>query len=166
VTHYLTSCKILSAFTKIWPNPHELKVCANKLELTANLETIASGTTNTRRPLVTMVSDDVIQEGHLPPELTHFVLKRTHSETGNHVIQPDVDPEERHRLLSEPISIPEAQWFMQSHVKYLLDAGEIRMFFVGLKNIYNVHTIKDPEKDSSEWTFDYVEKITPLDVFA
>src|SRR5262245_5074297 len=124
-------------------------MCANKLELIANLEQVAANCTQTRRPMVKM-----LEIGQIPqPIPKHVVIKRTHSETGHHIILPDVKEQIKRDMLKEKVDINEARWFTQSFVPFLKDAGEIRMFFVGMKNIYNVHTVKDTTQVKSDWVF-------------
>jgi hypothetical protein len=55
---------------------------------------------------------------------------------------------------------------MQSFVPFLKDTGEIQMFFIGMKNIYNVHMVQDLKKHKGDWVFVYVENVTPLDIVA
>jgi hypothetical protein len=100
----------------------------------------------------------------------HVIVKRSHSETGQHVLLPETDNDLKQATLRREVDIDEAQWFTQSFVPFLKDAGEIRMFFVGLKNVYSVHTVKDTKQDTkqdrSDWVFELMENATPLDVVA
>lgn len=167
IAKYMTSIRVLSAYTKIWPNVEELIKCANKVELSANLDAVASETTNTPRPklhLVTSIADSAgRRKYHIPDQFPeYFVIKRTHSEVGAHVLLPDIEDGIKKVKVHQPIDIPDAQWFMQSWAHFIREAGEIRMFFVGMTHVYSVHTVKKP--GDSDLTFVYVETVAPLDI--
>jgi hypothetical protein len=166
---YFKGMKALSHLTWSWPNLTELQECAGKLPLSANLEMIASSYTRTRRPLIALMEMSTdptgVRRGVMPPNsVQDAVFKRTHSETGSHVLLPHLSYEERQTKLQEPIDIPEAKWFTQAFTPLLVSLGEIRMFFVGMKKIYSMHTIKDMDSTEDDWNFHVVETVTPLNI--
>jgi hypothetical protein len=166
------SYRILSSYSPVWPSYLELKSCANKLELIANLELVANSSTQTNRPMVKLLTSGRDAEGNrarlqIPdPIPDNVVVKRSYSETGQHILLPETPNALKQAILQREVDIDEAQWFTQSFVPFLKDTGEIRMFFVGMKNIYSVHTVQDPKKRKGHWDFEYVENVTPLDIVA
>src|SRR5882762_6501095 len=75
-------------------------------------------------------------------ELIHpsTMLKRTHSESSNHVIFPN-DLEKRNwEYLNTHSEIPRCRWFAQSYIKSLKDLGEWRVILVGGSPVYTIHT--------------------------
>ena len=92
------------------------------------------------------------------------IIKRTHSEIGRHALFPDLEDGLKRDKVLEGVHIDNAQWFTQSFIPFVVSAGEIRMFFVGMTNVYSVHTIKNPKQSAEEWTPNLVESVTPLDI--
>jgi hypothetical protein len=177
VEKYKVAVHVLSCYAMVWPNVEELTKCANKIQLAGNLEVVASEeNTNCKRPKMVLLTSEEDQEGHRQhrsfpnPIPDHFVVKRTHSETGHHVLLPDMDDDSKQARLREPVDIAEARWFLQSASSLLKEAGEIRIFFVGLKIIYKVHTkwretrSEYEESEHDSWAIKFVENVTPLDV--
>lgn len=164
---YFIGMKALSTLANVWPDVTELRQCAGKLHLSANLDVIASHYTHTRRPLLALLKhreDDSAQVDIPNPLPTNVVFKRTHSETGRHVLLPDLPLETKQKRLGERVDIPGARWFMQAFTPFMKTHGEIRMFFVGGKNIYNMHTVKNLGKGDDVWDFQVAETVLPLDI--
>lgn len=110
----------------------------DKLAQAMKLDLIAQTVTNTGRPWTKGISP-----GASLPTGDDFVLKRTYSDRGHHVI---IAPT-RHKLKSFPPEQdpPHAQWFKQQLVPSLYEAGEIRVGIVeGDTVVFRVHTMPHP----------------------
>ena len=123
----------LARYTYIWPPVDQASSLGSKWQLIENLDIIAhlSGSTRPKSRL--------LQPGHPIPKLA--VLKRTHSESGNHVIFPQGNNGKRTWTYIESHSeIPRSKWFCQTFLPLLKDLGEWRVVIVGGHPIYTVHT--------------------------
>src|ERR1700732_5575813 len=75
------------------------------------------------------------------PILNVMVLKRTHSDAGEHVILPsDIDKRNWVYLRSQ-LDVPGSQWMAQSFVETLMRLGEWMVFVIGGKPVDRVHTL-------------------------
>ena len=68
------------------------------------------------------------------------MLKRTHSESGNHIILPqDMLGKRTWEYMDAHLEIPRCQWFSQTYVLLLKDYGEWQVVIVGGAPTYTVH---------------------------
>ena len=89
-----------------------------------------------------------------------IILKRTHSDCGAHIVHPG----ESGRTwldLQRKLTVPEAKWFGQTYVSTLDFGGEWRVFLVGGKVVYTVHTLC--RKSKPGWTNKHVDEFLSLD---
>jgi glutathione synthase/RimK-type ligase-like ATP-grasp enzyme len=83
-------------------------------------------------------------------DISRVVLKRTHSDMGQHVILPQDGREKYTREYVEGHSeIPGCIWLIQSYVDTLAALGEWRVFIIGGQIVYIVHTRRNRTKGSS-----------------
>jgi hypothetical protein len=113
----------------IWPPPNQVEVTGRKDTLIRHLDRIAEKM-GTLRP-----ETRVVQAGERIPE--NCVLKRTHSDSGQHVILPgkdtaNVDFQQGPR---------DAVWLCQEFVSTLRDVGEWRVVIINKSIQYVVHTL-------------------------
>ena len=120
---------------------------ASKWELAQILDFIAQERTKSARPKTRLLTDG-------EPILNVMVLKRTHSDAREHVILPsDIDKCNWVYLRSQ-LDVPGSQWMAQSFVEPLMRLGEWRVFLIGGKPVYTVHTLKN--RDQNTWSWDMV----------
>jgi hypothetical protein len=96
--------------------------------------------------------------------LNVMVLKRTHSDAGEHVIVPSDTHRRNWDYLRTQLTVPGSQWMAQSFVEPLVRLGEWRVFLIGGKVLYTVHTLKNRERNTWSWdmahTFYTLEELT------
>jgi hypothetical protein len=93
-----------------------------------------------------------------------IVIKRTHSDAGEHVlILHDKNNQEKHNwdYLHSQLNILRSQWMGQTYVELLEKRGEWRVFMIGGQIVYTVHTLHNPGKRT--WAWDVVQTYNSLD---
>ena len=133
LSRFVDNFKRLKCHTYIWPPVDQASTVGSKWQLIDNLDIIAAKYRHTRP------KTRLLNPGQPIPENT--VLKRTHSESGNHVIFPKGDPDMRTwEYLNSHSEIPRCKWFAQTYVDFLKVYGEWRVIIVGGSPAYTVHT--------------------------
>jgi hypothetical protein len=127
----------------VWPPQGQQNTIGSKWQLMQNLDTVAARSTFSARP-----SSRLLENGQPLPE--GIVIKRTHSDAGRHVLLPEND----HRsweYLNANSEIPGCRWFGQTYVETLHRVGEWRVFIVGGRIVYTVHTVWNPLRQTWKW---------------
>jgi hypothetical protein len=143
IQSYLMGIEQLQSIVYIWPPPQHVERMGSKMPLMKNLDFIAATVTNTKRPVTRIL--DVNQQ--IPDSI---VIKRTHSDSGNHVLFPGNPLINREYLLSQ-LNIPGAVWFGQSYIPTLRHLGEWRVFIIGGQIIDIAHTRIHHETGCWKW---------------
>lgn len=141
----------------MWPSQDQANRLWSKWELIQNLDLVAGSRTFTARPKTRLLVDG--------ENLTdRMVLKRTHSDAGEHVLVPR-DAKSAHKrnweYLRTQLDIPGALWMAQGYQELLLKKGEWRVFLVGGQIVYTIHTIRN--RDKGTWSCDIVRTYYSLD---
>ena len=113
-------------------------------DLAQSLDLIAQERTNTVRPRTRLLVDG-------EKILNAMVLKRTHSNTGEHVIVASDTHRCNWDYLRCQLGVPGSQWMAQSFVELLVRLGEWRVFLIGGRVVYTVHTLKNWEHNTWSW---------------
>jgi glutathione synthase/RimK-type ligase-like ATP-grasp enzyme len=108
------------------------------------LDLIAQERTKTARPKTRLLVDG-------EKLLNVMVLKRTHSDAGEHVIIPSDTRRHNWEYLRSQLDVPNSRWMAQSFVEQLVRLGEWRVFVIGGKVVYTVHTLKNLERNTWSW---------------
>lgn len=127
----------------IWPPQDQPNTIGSKLQSIQNLDIIASRQTNSTRP----VTREMAVHDRIPDDI---VLKRTHSDSGIHVLLPG-DPNRTWEYMRAHSEIPRCRWFGQTYVETLHRLGEWRVFLVGGRIIYTVHTFQNSARETWKW---------------
>lgn len=125
----------------VWPPVEHLKY-GSKEHLLSHLDIVATMYTHTSRP-----SWEILKRGEEIPEGT--VIKRSHSDCGDHVLRPDSSLRNWNYLDSE--TIPGSVWFSQEYIPQLDHLGEWRAFIVSGRITYVVHTRYNKNKRTWSW---------------
>jgi glutathione synthase/RimK-type ligase-like ATP-grasp enzyme len=80
----------------------------------------------------------------------NIVLKRSHSDSGQHVLMPN-DTGRDWSSLTRQMDIPGCVWIGQTLVPQLKEIGEWRVFIIGGRIVYCVHTIYNDTKHTWKW---------------
>ena len=153
ISAFMSNYKSLSRYTYLWPPMDQASTLGSKWQLIENLDIIAhlEGCTRPKSRLLEVGS-------RIPKDV---VLKRTHSESGNHIVLPQ---DERHKRTWEYMNshseVPRCKWFAQTYVPLLKDLGEWRVIVVGGNPIYTVHT---QPSSGGTWKRRVVTSFWPLD---
>jgi hypothetical protein len=115
----------------MWPPIEQIDGVGSKTELIRHLDSIASEM-KTFRPR----TKALIPGTQIPNDI---VLKRTNSDSGEHVIFPN-HPNRNWEYLSRQLEIPGCVWLGQAMVDTLRYFGEWRVIFVDGKIVCIVHT--------------------------
>jgi hypothetical protein len=149
---FVRNFKELKCYTHIWPPVDQASTVGSKWQLIQNLDVIA-GIHRQTRPKSRLLKDG-------QPIHPDTVLKRTHSESGNHVIFPNSEPYKRTwDYINSHSEIPRCKWFAQSFVPLLKVYGEWRVIIVGGSPAYTVHT--QPSQRNT-WRRTVVTQFWPL----
>lgn len=127
----------------VWPPQDQPNTIGSKLQSIQNLDAIASRRTHSTRP----VTRELTPHETIPDDI---VIKRTHSDSGIHVLLPG-DPNRNWEYMLAHSEIPRCRWFGQTYVETLHRLGEWRAFVVGGKIIYTVHTFQNSRRDTWKW---------------
>jgi hypothetical protein len=117
-----------------------------------HLDIIAKSETNTPRP-----HWKFLNYGDALP--SQDVIKRTHSDCGNHVLRPGHPDRNWEYIYKE--TIQGSRWFSQRYVPELTVLGEWRVFVIGGDIISVVHTIYNG--DSQTWRWEMVHSYYTLE---
>jgi len=128
----------------MWPPQDHANTMASKWELAQSLDLIAQERTNTARPRTRLLVDG-------ERILNAMVLKRTHSDAGEHVIVLSDTLRRNWDYLCAQLDVPDSRWMAQSFVEQLVRLGEWRVFLIGGKVVYTVHTLKNWEWNTWSW---------------
>ena len=131
----------------MWPHQDHVNTIGSKWELSQSLDLIAQERTRTARPRTRLLVDG-------ERIVNIMVLKRTHSDTGEHVVIPSDIHKQNWEYLHGQLDVPGSHWMVQSFVEPLVRLGEWRVFLVGGKVVYTVHTVKN--RDRNTWSWDIV----------
>ena len=154
IRQYLDNLQGLSRIIRMWPPQNHVNTMASKWELAQTLDFIAQERTKTARPKTRLLMDG-------ETILNAMVLKRTHSDAGQHVILPlDINRRNWDYLRSQ-LDVPGSRWMAQSFVEPLVKLGEWRVFLIGGKPVYMVHTLKN--RDQNTWSWDVVHTYYTLE---
>ena len=154
VHQYLDNLRRLSRIIRMWPPQDHVNTIASKWELAQTLDLIAQERTKTARPKTRLLVDG-------ENILDAMVLKRTHSDAGEHVIIPSDVNRRNWTYLRSQLDVPGSQWMAQSFVQPLVKLGEWRVFLIGGKPVYTVHTLKN--RDRNTWSWDMVRTYYTLE---
>ena len=113
---YSRNLEVLSSSITIWPHPVNVNGVGRKDTLVRNLDRISTEMGTQRPRTNTLNRGDVIPEG--------TVLKRTHSDSQNHVILPDSPLRSWPSMEPGP---PESTWLSQGYISALREIGEWRV---------------------------------------
>jgi hypothetical protein len=140
---YIAGFKILTRITYVWPPFSQINEIGSKRDLLFNLDAIASTITKTLRPK----TKHLCYGEDIP---ANTVIKGSHSNCGLHVFRPG-DAGRDWESLDKLTHVPDATWFLQTYVPALAKLGEWRVFIIGGKITYTVHTRYDQEKGIWTW---------------
>ena len=160
VHQYLDNLQGLSRIIRMWPPQNHVNTMASKWELAQTLDLIAQERTKTVRPKTRLLVDG-------ENILDVMVLKRTHSDAGEHVIVPSDVNRRNWDYLRSQLDVPGSRWMAQSFVELLVKLGEWRVFLIGGKPVYVVHTLKNPDRNTWSWdmarTYYTLEELRSVD---
>lgn len=139
LTRYESYITQLSRQTLFWPPIRLARYAANKWTITSHLQMIA------RLQGSYTPSTTILTPGHDIPANT--VLKRTHSECGQHVILPTDRKLHRTWEYLNARTGKDELWMAQEYVESLAQMGEWRAFIIGGKVISVMHTHKVSDGD-------------------
>jgi hypothetical protein len=147
----------LSCVIRMWPPQDHVNTIASKWELTRTLDFIAQERTKTARPKTRLLVDgETIRDA--------MVLKRTHSDAGEHVLMPTHVVKRNWDYLRSQLDVPRSRWMAQSYVETLVKLGEWRSFVIGGRIVYTVYTLRNREKGTWSWdmarTYYTLEELT------
>jgi hypothetical protein len=149
---YMSSHINLSRLVYMWPPLQQINSIGSKRQLIRHLDFTASKTSSLRPRTV------ILKDGDLIPN--DAVIKRSHSDCGHHVLLVNDDGRNWESLNQHP-KIPGAVWMAQAYVPTLRSLGEWRVFIVGGRAIYTVHTKYNEEKKT--WTWEPVDDFYALE---
>lgn len=138
----------------MWPPQDHVNTIASKWELAQTLNLITQEATNTARPMTRLLVDG-------ERIVDAMVLKRTHSDAGEHVVIPSNVHKRNWDYLRGQLDVPGSRWMGQAYVEHLARLGEWRVFIVGGKIVYTVHTLKNQERNT--WSWDVVHTYYTLE---
>jgi hypothetical protein len=140
VEAYRDNMNTLKVFTIVWPDHDHVNSFGSKGTLYKHLDLIASLKTNTARLKWTRLTPgERIKSGG--------VLKRSHSDSGQHVLIPHRDEDKMNwEYLARHMSVPGCCWIRQSYSDSLKELGEWRVIIVGGEIYCVVHTVYSKSK--------------------
>jgi len=115
----------------IWPHPEHVDRVGVKSNLIASLDEIAREVTFTPRPVTKVIKRPC-------PIPTDTVLKRTHSDTGKHVVLPNTIGRTWDKLQDGPRG---SIWLSQTYIPTLPQLGEFRVMLVNGEPLYTIFTV-------------------------
>ena len=113
IWQYLDNLQGLSCLIRMWPPQTHANTMASKWELAQTLDFIAQERTKSARPKTRLLMDG-------EPILNVMVLKRTHSDAGEHVILPSDTDKHNWAYCCSQLDVPGSQWMAQSFVEPLM----------------------------------------------
>lgn len=154
IDSFLVNYKSLCRHTYIWPPNDQASTVGSKWQLIENLDIIASRHNQLRPKSV------LLEDGATIPANT--VVKRTHSESGNHIILPKDGEKRNWDYLRDNSDIPRCRWFAQTYVDLLHYFGEWRVVMMGGEVAYTVHTVQ--AQSNGVWRRRRAILFWPLDI--
>lgn len=137
IEQYTRETEKLCEAVRMWPPQDQVR---NKYDVIRQLDLVAARRTISARP-VTHKLDDI---DNIDP--TKVVLKRTHSDMGQHVILPGDESKFTLEYLQSRLEVPGCFWFAQTFVPTLRELGEWKVFLIGGQIVYIVHTRRNWSK--------------------
>jgi hypothetical protein len=122
----------------IWPDFNHVDTIGSKGTLYEHLNIIARAVTRT-----TTLQFEVLKEGDKIK--SNVMLKRSHSDAGEHVLGP-LSGKQDWKYLSTNMKVPGCYWIAQKYCKTLIEYGEWRVFILGGRIFYVVHTLHNTTK--------------------
>ena len=138
----------------MWPHQDHIDTLASKWELCQSLDLVAQERTKTARPRTRLLVDG-------ERIVNAMVLKRTHSDAGEHVVVPSDVYRRNWDYLCGHLDVPGSRWMVQSFVEPLARLGEWRVFLVGGELVYTVHMLKN--RDRNTWSWDVANTFYTLE---
>lgn len=151
----------------MFPHPLDLLASANKIQRDKDLQEVAREVTGTIFPASKTLLDR--RSVQLACSNDKLVIKRGFSDSSTSTFMPGgmsreagiLEAFERtKRAYLDVQFIPKPIWFAQPYIPALAQKGELRIFVVGLKVAYIVHTWN--QRYSSNTRAECVDNITPL----
>jgi glutathione synthase/RimK-type ligase-like ATP-grasp enzyme len=133
---------VVCQYLYIWPPVNQVNDIGSKRRLMQHLTNIAA-TLKMIRPVTKVVTSRT----NIP---NNVVLKRSHSDAGQHVLMPNEQGRDWESLRLQ-MEIPGCVWMGQTLVPQLNDIGEWRVFLVGGRIVYCVHTRYNRVKRTWKW---------------
>lgn len=149
---YMASIEVARRHVYMWPPMEQIDTIGSKHRLLRHLDEIAKAMHTVRPKSKVLKRGDQISG--------NIVLKRSHSDSGLHVIMPHEGGRDWHSL-QDQMEIPGCVWIGQTFVPELDEVGEWRVFFVGGRIIYCVHTKYHQERQT--WKYESVTEYYSLD---
>jgi hypothetical protein len=146
---------MLSRLVYIWPPAHHVNSLGSKQRLIHHLDVIA-GQTSSLRP-----QSKILKDGDPIPK--DAVIKRTHSDCGDHVIMPTDLGDRNWDNLNDNLHIPGSVWIAQALVPTLRKLGEWKVILIGGQPLYTVHAKYNDVK--ATWCWEPVDSFYSLDEF-
>lgn len=144
----------LARLVLMWPPIKQVQCAARKIDTLQHLKVIAN-MQNQFSPQTT-----ILKEGDEIPD--DVVLKRSHSDCGDHVILPYSTPSFRTwKHMTGSIHSDEL-WMKQEYVPSLRELGEWRCFIIGGRMISVIHTVK-MKSGKHVWKYNQVDSFLKLD---
>ena len=144
--------ELFARYVFIWPPTKQIDGIGAKHNLVVNLDTVAKRM-RTIRP-----HTEILKPREALP--SSIVLKRSHSDTGEHVIMPG-DANRNWDYLESQLNIPGSVWLGQTEVPTLRKLGEWRVMFIGGQIIFVVHT-RRRKSNKSQWYHELVSRYCTL----
>ena len=148
----MTGIKAIRRHVYMWPPMEQVDIIGSKRCLLANLDHV-SRVLKTVRPV-----SKALEPGCLIP--SGVVLKRTHSENSQHIILPNEEGRDWDSLGTQ-MEVPGCIWIAQSFIPELDAIGEWRVFLIGGRIVYCVHTKYNSERRI--WKYEPVTEYYSLD---
>ena len=140
---YMGGIAELQSLLHIWPPMDQVENMGTKTTLIENLDFVAATKTKSKRPTTRPLN--------LQHAIPHaIVIKRTHSDCGQHVLFPG-DELRNVEYLQSQMDIPGSMWFGQSYISTLREFGEWRVFIIGGRIIEIIHTKIHEETGLWKW---------------
>jgi glutathione synthase/RimK-type ligase-like ATP-grasp enzyme len=136
----------------MWPPQEQVQT---KWDMINKLDFVAARRTFSARPRTRpLVDGETISD--------RVVLKRTHSDMGQHVLLPR-DKQDRRNwdYLRLSTDVPGCFWLAQTYINTLATLGEWRVFLIAGQIVYTVHTVYNQVKET--WTWDVPTTYYSLD---
>lgn len=143
----------LQIHTMVWPDFHHLDSIARKDRMYWHLKLIANTITRTATlPFHVLKDEQPIEEDS--------VIKRSHSDSGRHVLAP-TDVGRNWEYLNGNMEVPGCVWISQRYCPLLVNYGEWRVLLLGGEIFHTIHTVWNGAKKT--WVSEQVTAWQTLD---